>query len=974
VTLSPLAERFAEVLVTDHRSRVRIGIEEVELLFRRAVPELATAPDRRHRLADVLAELAGAGLVRTAARARDRREHPWLPTYVVPVRDAPPPRIAPEAAAFGWRPELAWAHALPLSPQEFAFLRRVQEFLKAGGRERPIVPLAERSLRLTANEKALDGRGRLFGPGRLSLDLLRAERASPPFVYRTVGAGPVALVVENAATYRSVLRTLPADSPVGLVAFGSGQGFTGSVAFFADLRDEGVAPSEIRYFGDLDRRGLDIPADASLVARELGLPAVRPAVGLYARLLRAGVRRAADPIDEDTADELVAWLPATLAPAARRLLVGGVAIAQENIGTEALGADPSWASWAGLGPPGGGDADRSVVTAPTVVRRAPVLAPAYGFDGPGPAREGAGWVAASRTRSWLLGDPILDWLRLHGRTAGFFPDDERAGYDARTDFRRFVLEQGRRFENAVMRLLAERMPITQIAAGWADSRSRGCAMATLDAMRAGAPVIAQGVLHDDELLVFGMPDLLVRSDVLAGLFPEVVPLDDVELAAPVLESRFHYRVVDIKLRTFGILRDGHASEAADSLPFAVQVWLYNRALGRTQGFEPRSAYLLGRTWTTSDGERGEGCLERLARVDADRWIGERGASLEDLALDAVAWVRRVRADGASWRALPEPSVPELYPHMRNGEDSPWHLAKAEIAAAIRELTLLPRMNPTRRRLAHDAGIRRWDDPRASAETIGIVGPDGIAQVTAILAANRSPVPTVIPTALSPGGAWRATAPVEVFVDFETVSNLADDFAGLPAVGGWAGIFQIGCGWLDAASGEWRFAQWTADRLDDPSERTIVDAWLRHLGSLCSAAGVDLGDARVVHWSAAEGSALDTAYNATRTRHSEAAWPEVPWFDLLDIVRDVPVGVTGAFVYGLKAIAKGMAAQGLIATTWGDGTTDGLGAMVGAWWCDAEARRTGVPMSDLPLTRQIGAYNEVDCRVMAEILVWLRANR
>jgi hypothetical protein len=41
-------------------------------------------------------------------------------------------------------------------------------------------------------------------------------------------------------------------------------------------------------------------------------------------------------------------------------------------------------------------------------------------------------------------------------------------------------------------------------------------------------------------------------------------------------------------------------------------------------------------------------------------------------------------------------------------------------------------------------------------------------------------------------------------------------------------------------------------------------------------------------------------------------------------------VTGAFGFGLKAIARAMAAQGLIETTWEDGPADGLGAMVGAW--------------------------------------------
>lgn len=967
VALSPLAERFLEEVAAASANQVRLRIEDADVAFARAAPELAASTDRRHRLGAAIDELVDAGVITRAQRSLDRRERPHLPTFIKLVREAQPPRISAEARSFGWRRELAWAATLSVTAAEFALLRSVQEFLKNGGADRPVVPLAERSLELTGDEKAIGGRGRLFAPGRLTIELLRAERASPPFVYRVVGNGPVALVVENAAAYRSVLATRPADSPIGVVVFGSGRGFATSVAFFADLRDEGIAPTEIRYFGDLDRWGLEIPADASVTAQDLGLPPIRPAVGLYASLLRASLRQQADPLDDETADELIAWLPSTLRASARELLVSGVVMKQESVGTESLAADMSWATWAGLGPHGGETFD-----APSVVAGRTQAVVTLLEDVRGPDHDAERWVAASRTRNWLLGDPLLDWLKVYGHDAGFVRDDERPGYDERTDFRRFVLEQGHRFEDGVVALLERRAPVLRIAQSPADSRSRDCARATRDALAAGAPIVSQGVLHDDEAGVFGMPDLLIRSDVLAGLFPEIVPLDDVDVPAPALATRYHYRVVDVKLRTFSLLRDGHASEAAGSLPFLVQVWLYNQALGRLQGFEPPSAYLLGRNWTTSDGTRGLGCLDRLARVDADRWLEDRGASLAELAENAIAWVRRVGAEGSGWQVLPEPSVPEMYPHMRAAEDAPWHGAKAVIGAALRELTLLPRMNPGLRRRAHAAGILRWDDPAASSTSLGVTGTEGAARLDVVLSANRSPVPAFLPESLPADAVWRTPAPLEFFVDLETVSNLSDDFTSLPEVGGWAGIFQIGCGWL--VDGSWQFAQWTADRLEGGAERVIIDAWVAHMEALASAAGVDLLDARIFHWSPAEGSALDTAYNAARVRHGDAQWPELSWFDLLAVARAAPMGVTGAFGYSLKQIAKAMAMHEWIETTWGDGPTDGLGAMVGAWWCDAEARLLGVPMGELLLMREIATYNQVDCRVLAEILAWLRENR
>ena len=83
---------------------------------------------------------------------------------------------------------------------------------------------------------------------------------------------------------------------------------------------------------------------------------------------------------------------------------------------------------------------------------------------------------------------------------------------------------------------------------------------------------------------------------------------------------------------------------------------------------------------------------------------------------------------------------------------------------------------------------------------------------------------------------------------------------------------------------------------------------------------------------------------------------------------------GAFDFSLKSLAKPMYTAGLIETTWGDASADGAGAMVGAWWCDAEAARSDGSMRDLEPMREIERYNEVDCRVMAELVAWLRENR
>jgi len=89
----------------------------------------------------------------------------------------------------------------------------------------------------------------------------------------------------------------------------------------------------------------------------------------------------------------------------------------------------------------------------------------------------------------------------------------------------------------------------------------------------------------------------------------------------------------------------------------------------------------GSSWSS---RRVAGALARHGRA------GRRRVALGGI--DSVDWIRRLRAAGAGWHVLPEPSVPELYPHARNADDAPWHSAKREIAEALHELTLLPAMN------------------------------------------------------------------------------------------------------------------------------------------------------------------------------------------------------------------------------------------------------------------------------------------
>jgi len=187
------------------------------------------------------------------------------------------------------------------------------------------------------------------------------------------------------------------------------------------------------------------------------------------------------------------------------------------------------------------------------------------------------------------------------------------------------------------------------------------------------------------------------------------------------------------------------------------------------------------------------------------------------------------------------------------------------------------------------------------------------------------------------------------------------------------MFIIGCGHV--GSGEWQFRCFIADGLKPVCEAAIIDSWLNYMNGVQDRIAPGSKKPRIFHWSHAETSNLRRAYNAAVSRHPDraASWSEPCWFDFLkQVMKAQPVTIKGALGFGLKVVAQAFYKHGLIQTKWESGPTDGLGAMVGAWRCAAECDG-GTPLARHSLMREIAGYNEVDCRVMMEIVAHRRTH-
>jgi hypothetical protein len=321
--------------------RRRVSLSELWHLLDEVDPASRIDARRRLLLADALAELDSAGLLRLpSARSYDRTEAPHVPLFVTVDRPVAPPAARPRPV---WHPELSWAAEVRLTPAQMDILGQVNRWLH-GHRDPLVVPLRERSLDIFGHEKTLDRLlpTNLFGTGRLTLELLRTRRALVRFTTETVGVGNELLVVENSDTFDSLVTALRRRDlhRVGTVGWGAGSAFEASVLSIRRLHPPVLS---VRYFGDLDEKGLRIPASAAAFAAAEGLPPLRSAAGLYDALLavaapQPGQRR----VPPAAAAEAARWLDPRHRERAISVLTAGTRLAQEAVGLRHLLTHDAW--------------------------------------------------------------------------------------------------------------------------------------------------------------------------------------------------------------------------------------------------------------------------------------------------------------------------------------------------------------------------------------------------------------------------------------------------------------------------------------------------------------------------------------------------------------------------------------------------------------------------------------------------------
>lgn len=564
------------------------------------------------------------------------------------------------------------------------------------------------------------------------------------------------------------------------------------------------------------------------------------------------------------------------------------------------------------------------------------------------------WVKASGTRNYMLNDPLLDWLDM------YYCEKTKNPYPKKDEFIEYIMEKGNRFETDVMNILSSKFsfPVEKIAEYYQSSDVSKYEK-TIDLMKQQVPFIYQGLLYNYDNNTYGLPDLIVRSDYINKLVRDRALEEETDN-----DGNYYYVIVDIKWTTLQLCSDGiHILNTHNFPAYKGQLYIYNQALSKIQKYKCPKVFILGRRYNyTKCGKfygNDSSCFDKLGTIDYSTKDKEFCQKTEN----AVKWIKRIRSEGKTMSFDP-PSCEELYPNMANLCDSPWRSIKEKIANDIKEITLLWMCGYKNRIFAHNRGIKRWDDVKCIPKNININGPINGPILENILEINKQ---TKINIRGLNSKEKILKQEEEFFIDFETISGVFYDGSD-PILSGkkFSGyVYMIGLGWEE--NKEWKYKNFTMENMSSHSEEKMMDEFMSF---------ISLKNTKFYHW----GNFENYTFRDLNKRHNNKwSFSNIKLINLLSIIKSYPIVVRGSFNFSLKSIAKAMKSHGMITSTWKYDCKDGQDAMMQGWKCYKE-HTSASPKTSLDATcdilnnkdmQTIIKYNEIDCRVMWEILLYLR---
>jgi hypothetical protein len=602
------------------------------------------------------------------------------------------------------------------------------------------------------------------------------------------------------------------------------------------------------------------------------------------------------------------------------------------------------------------------------------------------------WIAASKTRNYLLKDPLADWLDLYFAKSGYNEDHSakpiiKAIYNSNNKIseENILFDMGNKFEQEIFNyLLAKYKDDTvMVCKNRNDFGNKEKVDETNRYLKEGKPIILQAMLVNNTNKTFGVADILIRSDYINDLFKRAPVADKLQNhKAPLLNGDYHYLVIDIKWSNIPLCSNKMTILNNDSfMAYKGQLAIYNTALGEMQGFIPRYSYILGKSWKCiSLHEYGSNSFDLLGTID---YAGFDNQYIKQTA-DAIKWLRDVRINGSNWSCI-KPHRTEMYPNMCS-QNSIWDKVKEKLSDQLKELTKIYMVGYKNRNYAHAKRIVKWNDPQCSAKNLGINGPKIGPIVDAIISINRDSKDEITPDRIQNNvHNWQKEHGLDFYIDFETFNEmLIRTNINIKRSTNSNIIFMKGVGYCE--NNKFKYNSFVLEKCTREDEKEKLENFVNFIEEKTKNYMVqhkikdrNMVRPRLFHWANAEKTFLDMANEKFDGIISD--WlSSVTLIDFCKVFMTEPILLKGMFKFKLKEIATIMYKKGMIKTNWSNNTnstiTNGFTAMMDAVKYYRKISVTGYEPenNDIdPIIDEIINYNYVDCKVLWEIISYLRKN-
>jgi len=536
------------------------------------------------------------------------------------------------------------------------------------------------------------------------------------------------------------------------------------------------------------------------------------------------------------------------------------------------------------------------------------------------------FISPSQLTNYFLKDTLIDYLDYYKiNKIDEIPNHLRTNSINDGEFTKFIKLKGIDFEKKIINEL--KIPVYSIN----DSISIESFNKTINAINNKHPIIYQGVLIDFKNKTYGRPDIIIRGDYLKIIYD--------------INCNFSsYYIIDIKYSTIYLSSDEKYILNNDFIPsYKAQVFLYTRMLNNILNQNEKKGFILGKKYIYTKSNIKNISSVKLALIDYQNKDIEYTYLLDK----AINWIIRLRNEGINWILLPKPSIDELYPNMSNNKDDKWRPLKKELANKIKELTLIVNVGYKERIKAFSKNIYSYDNINCNSSSLGLTGKTGLI-VDNIININKIDCQEIIKPKKIKSEYWRQVKDnqFEFFIDYETTNDFEDDSL----------IFMIGVGYI--IENNWNFKCFVSiDNTIESQKNMFGDFW-NHINN------ISLNKEPIfIHWTSAE----PIFYKKMQNKILDL--PNKTFLDLYKVFIDEPIVIKDALNYSLKTIAKAMHKHNLIKTLWDSNSKccNGLDALIQAhkiYFINDQDKKN---MDDIII------YNEIDCKVLYEIIDYLRKN-